>query len=107
MHSERTRARYWRFAATLAVSGAAVLIFANGTNSIMQLSAEPSIRGRVMALQVGVGLGGMTIGAPITGWVAYHIGPRWSLALGAGAGFAALVVAVYVLTRRKELQHAQ
>ena len=34
---------YWWFAATLAVSGAAVLIFANGTNSIMQLSTEPSM----------------------------------------------------------------
>ena len=98
---------YWWFAAALAVSGAAVLVFANGTNSIMQLSTEPSMRGRVMALRVGVGLGGMTIGAPITGWVANHFGPRWSLALGAGAGFTASVVAAYVLTRRKNLLHAQ
>ena len=98
---------YWWFAAALAVSGAAVLIFANGTNSIMQLSTEPSMRGRIMALRVGVGLGGMTIGAPITGWVANHYGPRWSLALGAGAGFAASVVAVYVLARRKDPLHAQ
>ena len=98
---------YWWFAATLAVSGAAVLIFANGTNSILQLSTEPSMRGRIMALRVGVGLGGMTIGAPITGWVANHFGPRWSLALGAGAGFAAALVAVYVLARRKNLLYAQ
>jgi MFS family permease len=93
---------YWWFAAALAVSGAAVLIFANGTNSIMQLSTEPSMRGRVMALRVGVGLGGMTIGAPIVGWVANHFGPRWSLALGAGAGFTAALVAVYVLASRKK-----
>ena len=98
---------YWWFAAALAVSGAAVLIFANGTNSILQLSTEPSMRGRIMALRVGVGLGGMTIGAPITGWIANHFGPRWSLALGAGAGFAASVVAIYVLTRCKKLLHAQ
>lgn len=97
---------YWWFAAALAVSGAAVLIFANGTNSILQLSTEPSMRGRIMALRVGVGLGGMTIGAPITGWVANHFGPRWSLALGAGAGFAASVVAVYALTRRRNPLHA-
>jgi MFS family permease len=51
---------YWWFAAALAVSGAAVLIFANGTNSILQLSTEPSMRGRMMALRVGVGLGGIT-----------------------------------------------
>ena len=90
---------YWWFAAALAVSGAAVLIFANGTNSILQLSTEPSMRGRIMALRVGVGLGGMTIGAPITGWVANHYGPRWSLGLGAMAGFTAALVAVYVLAR--------
>ena len=93
---------YWWFAVALAVSGAAVLTFANGTNSIMQLSTEPSMRGRVMALRVGVSLGGMTIGAPIGGWVANHFGPRWSLLLGAGAGFTAALVAVYVLARRKE-----
>jgi MFS family permease len=93
---------YWWFAASLAVSGAAVLIFANGTNSIMQLSTEPSMRGRVMALRVGVALGGMTIGAPIVGWVANHFGPRWSLAVGAGAGFTAAMVAARVLTRRRE-----
>jgi MFS family permease len=98
---------YWWFAAALAISGAAVLIFANGTNSIMQLSTEPSMRGRVMALRVGVGLGGMTIGAPITGWVANQFGPRWSLALGAGAGFTAALVAVYVLVRREEPLLAQ
>jgi MFS family permease len=44
----------------------------------------------------------MTIGAPIVGWVANHFGPRWSLAVGAGAGFTAALVAVYVLARRKE-----
>jgi MFS family permease len=85
---------YWWFAAALAVSGAAVLIFTNGTNSIMQLSTEPSMRGRVMALRVGIALGGMTIGAPIVGWVANHFGPRWSLGIGAIAAFAAALVAV-------------
>jgi MFS family permease len=93
---------YWWFAATLAVSGAAVLTLTNGTNSIMQLSTEPSMRGRVMALRVGVALGGMTIGAPIVGWVAHHFGPRWSLAVGAGAAFTAALVAVYAMARRKE-----
>ncbi|MGD0733295.1 MAG: MFS transporter, partial [Terracidiphilus sp.] len=93
---------YWWFAGALAVSGAAVLIFSNGTNSIMQLSTEPSMRGRVMALRVGVALGGMTIGAPIVGWVADRFGPRWSLAVGAWAGFTAALVAVYVLARRNK-----
>ena len=92
---------YWWFAAALALIGAAVLTVGNGTNSIMQLSTEPAMRGRVMALRVGIALGGTPIGAPIVGWVANHFGPRWSLGVGAGAGFAAASVAAYVLTRRK------
>jgi MFS family permease len=93
---------YWWFAAALAVSGAALLIFTNGTNSIMQLSTEQSMRGRVMALRVGIALGGMTIGAPIVGWVANHFGARWSLGIGAAAGFAAALFALPVLGRQKE-----
>lgn len=93
---------YWWFAAALMIIGAAGLTFGNGTNSIMQLSTEPAMRGRVMALRVAIALGGTPIGAPIVGWVANHFGPRWSLAVGAGAGFAAALVAVYVLARRNE-----
>jgi MFS family permease len=94
---------YWWFAATLIIIGAAGLIFINGTNSIMQLSTEPAMRGRVMALRVAVALGGAPLGAPIVGWVANRFGPRWALGIGAGAGFTAALVAVYVLARRKKL----
>ncbi len=97
---------YWSFAAALALSGGAVLTLTNGTNSIMQLSTEPAMRGRVMALRVGIALGGTPIGAPIIGWVANHFGPRWSLGIGAAAGFAAALVAVLSLMRRKDPIHA-
>jgi len=93
---------YWSFAATLMIIGAAALTFANGTNSIMQLSTEPTMRGRVMALRVGVALGGISVGAPIVGWVANRFGPRSSLGLAAAAGFAAALVAAYVFARRKK-----
>ena len=98
---------YWWFAATLMIIGAAALTFGNGTNSIMQLSTEPAMRGRVMALRVAIALGGTPIGAPIIGWVANRFGPRWALGIGAAAGFAAALVAVYVLARRKEPLLAQ
>ncbi len=93
---------YWWFAGALTVIGAAALILTSGTNSIMQLSTEPAMRGRVMALRVGIALGGTPMGAPIVGWVANHFGPRWALGIGAGAGFAAAMVALYVLVRTKE-----
>jgi MFS family permease len=98
---------YWWFGAALVVIGAAGLTFTNGTNSIMQLSTEPAMRGRVMALRVGIALGGTPIGAPIVGWVANHFGPRWALGIGAGAGFTAALVAAYVLALRKEPLLAQ
>lgn len=89
---------YWWFAAALVVIGVAALTFTNATNSMMQLSTEPTMRGRVMALRVAIALGGTPIGAPIVGWVANHFGPRWSLCVGASAGFAATLVAICVLT---------
>ena len=98
---------YWWFGAALVVIGAAGLTFINGTNSMMQLSTEPAMRGRVMALRVAIALGGAPIGAPITGWVANQFGPRWALGIGAAAGFTAALVAVYVLARRKEPLLAQ
>jgi len=91
---------YWFFAGALVVIGAAALTLTNTTNSLMQLSTEPAMRGRVMALRVGIALGGTPIGAPIVGWVAGHYGPRWALGIGAASGFAAAIVALVALGRR-------
>ncbi|HEY2750959.1 MFS transporter [Phenylobacterium sp.] len=90
---------YWLFAGALVVIGAAALTFANATNSLMQLTTEPSMRGRVMALRIGVALGGTPVGAPIVGWVADTFGPRWALGVGAASGFAAALVAAGFLLR--------
>lgn len=92
---------YWAFAASLAVIGIAYLTFVNGSNTLMQLSTEPAMRGRVMALRVGVGLGATPIGAPIVGWAADHFGPRWSLGVGAVAAFAAAAVGLYASRRNR------
>ena len=97
---------YWFFAGALLVIGVAALTFTNTTNSLMQLSTERAMRGRVMALRVSIALGGTPIGAPIVGWVANHYGPRWALGVGAAAGFAAAIVAVFALTRRARSQSA-
>ncbi|MHC2338287.1 MFS transporter [Bradyrhizobium sp. USDA 4454] len=90
---------YWLFAAALVVIGIASLTILNTSNALMQLSTEPAMRGRVMALRLGVALGGTPIGAPIVGWVADHLGPRWALGAGAAAGFAAALVALGMLSR--------
>ena len=90
---------YWWFAAALAVIGVAFLTFSNATNSMMQLSTKPTMRGWVMAIRVGVGLGGTSMGAPIVGWVANHFGPRWSLGTGAVSAFLAALVAALMIAK--------
>jgi len=91
---------YWFFAGALVITGIAALTVTNTSNSLMQLTTEPAMRGRVMALRVGVALGGTPIGAPIVGWVANNYGPRWALGVGAASGFAAAIAAVFALARR-------
>lgn len=86
---------YWTFAGCLVIIGAAALTFMNTSNSLMQLSTEPAMRGRVMALRLAIALGGTPVGAPIVGWVADVAGPRWALAVGAAAGIAAALTGTY------------
>jgi MFS family permease len=90
---------YGWFGGALVIIGAAALTLTNTSNSLMQLTTEPAMRGRVMALRVGVALGGTPIGAPIVGWVADNLGPRWALGVGAAAGFAAALVAVRAMAQ--------
>jgi MFS family permease len=90
---------YWSFAGTLVVVGVACLTFTNATNALMQLTTEPAMRGRVMALRVGIALGGTPIGAPAVGWVADRLGPRWALGVAAAAAFAAAGVAAWAVLR--------
>jgi len=91
---------YWLFAAALVLIGIAALTVMNTSNALMQLATEPAMRGRVMALRLGIALGGTPIGAPIVGWVADNFGPRWALGVGAAAGFAAALVALGVVSRQ-------
>ena len=90
---------YWSFAGALVLIGVASLTLLNTTNSLVLLSTDTAMRGRVMALRVSVALGGTPIGAPIVGWVANHWGPRWALGVGAAAGFTASIVAIFAFAR--------
>lgn len=87
----------------LGVLGFVMMIFMITGNSGLQLTTRPEMRGRVMAIYSIVFLGGTPIGAPITGAVAEHIGPRVAMG-GAGviASFAGLVtLRVLVLRSRR------
>jgi MFS family permease len=92
--------RYELFGAALVIIGVASQTLTTSTNSYVQLSTDPAMRGRVIAILLAIALGGTPLGAPIVGWVADTFGPRWALGVGAAAGFSAAIVAICYLTKR-------
>jgi MFS family permease len=92
---------YGLFGLALVLIGVSAQTFTTSTNSFVQLSTDPSMRGRVIAILLAIALGTTPLGAPLVGWVADTFGPRWALGVGAGAGWGAALVAIrYLATRR-------
>jgi MFS family permease len=81
--------------------GAVGIAFAITGNSTLQLTSDPKLRGRVMALYTVVFLGSTPIGGPIAGWVGQHLGPRVGLA---GGGSIAVLTGLAVLPALKRLR---
>jgi MFS family permease len=92
---------YLAFGIALFVVGFAAQTFTTSTNSLVQTSTEPGMRGRVIAILLAIALGGTPVGAPIVGWIADTFGPRWALGAGSAAGLLAAAVAVVYLARRR------
>ncbi|MGC1331475.1 MFS transporter, partial [Pseudomonas sp.] len=95
---------YWWFGLTLTAVGICAQTFTTTANSTVQLSTDPAMRGRVMAIFLAIAIGGTPLGAPIVGWVADICGPRWALGIGAASGFLAAGVAVRYLIRYRGLR---
>jgi MFS family permease len=93
---------YWLFGLALVVIGVSAQTMTTSTISLVQLSTEPAMRGRVMAILLAITLGGTAVGAPMVGWVADDVGPRWALCVGAVAGLAAAAVGVGYLIRYRQ-----
>ena len=92
------------FAAALFFVGLAALTFMTASNSMMQLTTERAMRGRVLALRIAVVMGGTPLGAPMVGWMVDHAGARWALGVGALSGVASAGVAVAYLVRHRGLR---
>jgi MFS family permease len=87
-------------AVALVPAGMAMLTITTGANSHVQLGVAPQMRGRVMALYLVCFMGGTPLGAPIVGWLAETLGPRWGL-LGGGLICLVCVVTLGVLVARR------
>ncbi len=90
------------FALLLVGTGVANLLFITGANSLIQMSTNVRIRGRVMSLYILVLLGGQAIGGPIMGQIVELIGPHAAMVLsGAVPAVAAVVIAVLIARRAR------
>ncbi len=69
--------------------GFSSILFMTASTAIVQLRADPAMRGRVLALQAIVFLGTTPIGGPILGWVCEHFGARSGFVVGGMAGLVA------------------
>ncbi|OOG64413.1 MFS transporter [Rhodanobacter sp. B04] len=92
------------FGLALVIIGVSAQTLTTSTISLVQLSTEPAMRGRVMAILLAIALGGTPIGAPLVGWVADTLGPRRALWVGAMSGFSAAMVGIRYLLRYRGLR---
>jgi MFS family permease len=92
------------FAAALVIIGISAQTFTTSTLSLAQMATAPAMRGRVIAIVLAIAMGGTPIGAPIVGWVADTLGPRWALAIGGASGLGAALVAIRYLAKYRHLQ---
>jgi len=95
---------YGLFGVSLIVIGVSAQTFTTTANSAMQLSTDPAMRGRVMAIFFAIALGCTPLGAPFVGWVADTFGPRWALAVGGASGIAAALVGIHYLAKYRRLR---
>jgi MFS family permease len=95
---------YWLFGLMLVLIGVSTQTFNTTVNATIQLSTEPHMRGRVMAILFAIALGGTPLGAPIVGHIADHFGPRWAMGVGAMAGFSAALVGLRYLVKYRDLK---
>lgn len=90
---------YALFGVMLVVIGVSAQTFTTTANSLVQLSTDPAMRGRVLAILLAIALGGTPLGAPVVGWVADTFGPRQALGVGAAAGFVAALIGLRHLAK--------
>jgi MFS family permease len=86
----------------LALAGTMSIRFMASGNSTLQLTADPSMRGRVMALWFVAFQGSTPIGGPVIGWLMAVLGAR--AGLGAGA-ITCLIVALLGFAAMRQLRN--
>jgi MFS family permease len=94
---------YVWFAVLLIPVGLSALTVLTTANAMVQLSVDPAMRGRVMALYMAVFMGGTPLGSPLIGWIGLAWGPRWTILVGSFATGLAVLAAMLYLVRSEDM----
>ncbi len=93
----------WLFGPLLVGVGLVTLLFITGANSLVQLTAAPALRGRVMSVYLLVLLGGQAIGGPVVGWLIDHVGARPAMGVCGLALASVALIASLAMARQSHL----
>ncbi|MCY7412661.1 MAG: MFS transporter [Salinibacterium sp.] len=83
--------------------GCVRLVYEVVSDSLVQLSCNPLVRGRIVSLYVAVLAGGQALGGPMLGALSDALGPRSALILSAGVALVATIVIGLIVARRSSL----
>jgi MFS family permease len=92
------------FGALLVGIGVANLLFVTAANSLVQMSSNVQIRGRVMSLYILVLLGGQALGGPLMGWIVESFGPHVAMTISGLVPASAAVVIALLIARSASLR---
>nr|WP_254069358.1 MFS transporter [Herbiconiux sp. VKM Ac-2851] len=88
------------FSIALVLLGFGWLLFITAANSLVQMSTNMGVRGRVMALYMLVLLGGQAVGGPLMGAFVEHVGPQLGMLVSGGVPALVALAVAALLWRR-------
>ncbi|MCU1440186.1 MAG: transporter [Rhodoglobus sp.] len=95
---------YPMFLVLLVSIGLSRLLYSTAAETMVQLSSNLAIRGRVVSFWVMVIVGGQAIGGPLIGWLAEHFGPRTAMVISGAVPAVAAAVIALVLAHSGQLK---
>ncbi len=90
----------WMFIVLVIALGSMRLVYEVVSDSLVQLSCNPVIRGRIVSLYVTVVAGGQAVGGPLLGLLSDTFGPQVALVMSGAVPLAAALVIAIVVARQ-------
>lgn len=91
---------FWTYTVVLPLVGLTVLTVGTTASAMIQVTADPVFKGRVVSLYIMVFLGSVPLGAPIIGWIGEHVGAREAIVTSGLLTGLGILIATIAYARR-------